>query len=190
MRAEKSVGSAIASSSALVCSDCVWPCVAAIASMQVRVTLLNTSCAVSDQPDVWQCVRSDSERASLGANSSLMSFAHKRRAARILAISMKKFMPIAQKKESRGANASMSRPAGAARAHVLDAVGQRVAELEVGRRARLLHVIAGDRDRVELRHVLGGVGEDVRHDAHRGLGRIDVGVAHHELFEDVVLDGA
>ena len=33
MRAEKSVGSASASSSALVCSDWVWPCVAAIASI-------------------------------------------------------------------------------------------------------------------------------------------------------------
>src|ERR1700684_4550364 len=50
MRAEKSVGKASASSSALVCSDCVPPCVAAIASMQVRTTLLNTSCAASDQP--------------------------------------------------------------------------------------------------------------------------------------------
>jgi hypothetical protein len=59
MRAEKSVGSAMASSRALVCSDWVWPCVAAIASRQVRTTLLNTSCAVSDQPDVWLCVRSD-----------------------------------------------------------------------------------------------------------------------------------
>jgi hypothetical protein len=36
----KSVGRASASSSALVCSDCVWPCVAAIASTQVRITLL------------------------------------------------------------------------------------------------------------------------------------------------------
>ena len=77
-----------------------------------------------------------------------------------------------------------------ARAHVLDAVGQRVGELEVGRRAGLLHVIAGDGDRVELRHPRRGVGEDVGDDAHRRLGRVDVGVAHHELFEDVVLDGA
>ena len=52
MRAEKSVGSASASSSALVCSDWVCPWVAAIASTQVRTTLLNTSCAASDQPDV------------------------------------------------------------------------------------------------------------------------------------------
>ena len=89
MRAEKSVGSAIASSSALVCSDCVPPWVAAIASMPVRVTLLNTSWAVRLQPDVWQCVRSASDFKSFGLNSSLMSLAHSRRAARILAISMK-----------------------------------------------------------------------------------------------------
>ncbi len=88
MRAEKSVGKASASSSALVCSDCVAPCVAAIASMAVRVTLLNTSCAVSDQPDVWQWVRSDSERSSFGSNC-FISFAHNMRAARSLAISMK-----------------------------------------------------------------------------------------------------
>ncbi len=88
MRAEKSVGSASASSSALVCSDWVWPCVAAIASIMVRETLLNTSCAASDQPEVWQCVRSESERASSGLNG-FISFAQIMRAARSLAISMK-----------------------------------------------------------------------------------------------------
>ena len=88
MRAEKSVGSASASSSALVCSDWVAPCVAAIASMAVRVTLLNTSCAASDQPEVWQWVRSDSERSSCGLNG-FISFAHSRRAARSFATSMK-----------------------------------------------------------------------------------------------------
>ena len=73
------------------------PKIAAIASIVVRITLLNTSCAVNDQPDVWQCVRNDSERLSFGLNG-LSSFAHKSRAARILATSMKKFIPIAQKK--------------------------------------------------------------------------------------------
>ena len=34
------------------------------------------------------------------------------------------------------------------------------------------------------------IGENVRNDAHRILGRIDIGVAHHEFFEDVVLDRA
>jgi len=40
MRAENSVGSAIASSSALVCSDWVPPNTAAMASIVVRTTLL------------------------------------------------------------------------------------------------------------------------------------------------------
>ena len=110
MRAEKSVGSAIASSSALVCSDWVWPWVAAIASMQVRCTLLNTSCAVSDQPEVWLCVRSESDFGFCGSNW-LTSRAHSARAARIFATSMKKFIPMAQKKLTRGANSSTVRPA-------------------------------------------------------------------------------
>ena len=110
MRAEKSVGSASASSSALVCSDWVCPCVAAIASICVRMTLLNTSCAVSDQPDVCECVRSGSDFSLFGSNS-FTSFAQSRRAARSFATSMKKFMPMAQKKTSRGANWSTSSPA-------------------------------------------------------------------------------
>ena len=72
---------------------------------------------------------------------------------------------------------------------VLDAVGQRVGELEILRGSSLLHVVAGDGDRVVARHLLGRERKDVADDAHRGLGRIDVGVADHELFEDVVLDG-
>ena len=110
MRAEKSVGSAIASSRALVCRDWVWPWVAAIASMHVRPTLLKTSCAVSDQPLVWLWVRRLSDLGFCGSNW-LTSRAHSARAARSLATSMKKFIPIAQKKLSRGANRSMSRPA-------------------------------------------------------------------------------
>ncbi len=51
-------------------------------------------------------------------------------------------------------------------------------------------MIAGDRDRIELRHLLRGVAEDVRDDPHRVRRRIDVGVAHHELFQNVVLNGA
>ena len=54
IRAEKSVGSAIASSSAFVCSDCVCPKAAAVASIHVLATLLNGSCSVSDQPEVCE----------------------------------------------------------------------------------------------------------------------------------------
>ena len=87
MRALKSVGSAMASSSALVCSDWVWPCVAAIASIAVRPTLLNTSCAVSDQPDVWLWVRRLRLLGFFGSKSAT-SCAHRARAARSLATSM------------------------------------------------------------------------------------------------------
>ena len=110
IRAEKSVGNANASSRALVCSDWVCPCVAAIASKHVRITLLNGSCAVNDHPDVWQCARSASDLSSFGANG-WTRFAHSSRPARSFAISMNTFMPMPQKKDNRGANASMSRPA-------------------------------------------------------------------------------
>ena len=102
---------------------------------------------------------------------------------------MKKFMPIAQKNDSRGANRSMSRPGVEAGPEVLHAVGQRVGELEVRGRPGLLHVVAGDRDRVEARHPLGREREDVGDDPHARRRRVDVGVADHELLEDVVLDG-
>ena len=84
-----------------MCRLWVWPWVEAIASTQVRTTLLKTSCAVSDQPEVWQWVRSESDLGFV-APCSLTSRAHSRRAARIFATSMKKFMPIAQKNDSRG----------------------------------------------------------------------------------------
>jgi hypothetical protein len=73
-------------------------------------------------------------------------------------------------------------------AHVFHAVGQRQRQFQALRRAGFLHVVAGNRDRIEARHVARGVFDDVGNDAHRRLRRIDVGVAHHELFQDVVLD--
>ena len=78
---------------------------------------------------------------------------------------------------------------GQRRLHVLLAVGQREGELEGLVGAGFLHVVAGDRDRVETRHVARGVLDDVAHDPHARRRRVDVGVADHELLEDVVLDG-
>ncbi len=86
-----------------------------------------------------------------------------------------------------GVDIETRRPAGA---DILDAVGEGVAELEIEARPGLLHVIAGDRDRVEARHLLRGIAEDVGDDPHRWFGGVDIGVADHELFEDVVLDGS
>ena len=75
-------------------------------------------------------------------------------------------------------------------ADIFHAVGQREGELLHRGRPRLVHVIAADRDRVEPGHFAGRVSNDVRDDPHRRLGRVDVGVADREFFQDVVLDGA
>ena len=48
-----SVGRARTSSMELVCSDCVPPRTAAIASNAVRAMLFSICCAVSEQPAVW-----------------------------------------------------------------------------------------------------------------------------------------
>ena len=74
-------------------------------------------------------------------------------------------------------------------AEVFETVGQGVCQLDVGGSAGLLHVVAGDRDGVELGHVLRGVFEDVGDNLHGECRRVDVCVTHHELLEDVVLDG-
>ena len=55
-------------------------------------------------------MRSDSDFGFF-APASCTSFAHSSRPARSLATSMKKFMPMPQKNDSRGANASTSIPA-------------------------------------------------------------------------------
>ena len=153
MRAEKSVGSARASSRALVCSDWVWPWVAAIASMQVRTTLLKTSCAVSDQPEVWQWVRSDSDFGFFGSNCVDQLRPQQPGGAQLGDLHEEVHADAPRRSDSRGANASTSRPAAMPGAEVLDAVGQGVGQLEVGGRAGLLHVVAGDRDGVEPRHL-------------------------------------
>ena len=86
IRALNSVGSAIASSSALVCRLWVPPNTAAIASIVVRTTLLYGSCSVRLQPEVWQCVRSI-RLFGLFAPKPVMMRCQSRRAARIFAIS-------------------------------------------------------------------------------------------------------
>ena len=51
-----------------------------------------------------------------------------------------------------------------------------------------MHVIATDGNAVETGHLLARVFDDIGDDTHRRLWRVNVGVPHHELFQDVVLD--
>ena len=102
-----------------------------MASIQVRPTLLNGSCSVSDHPEVCECVRSASDFGFFGLNCFTI-LAHSIRAARILAISMKWFIPIAQKNDRRGAKASMSMPAATPRTKVFQSIGQCISQFNVG----------------------------------------------------------
>ncbi len=75
-------------------------------------------------------------------------------------------------------------------ADIFLAVGNGEGELLHRRRPGLVHVIAADGDRIEARHFRRAIGDDVADDPHARLGRINVGVADHELLENVVLDGS
>ena len=70
----------------------------------------------------------------------------------------------------------------AARAKIFQSVRQGVGEFDIGRGPRLLHVVAGDAYAVELRHMPGGVCEDVADNAHGGRRRVDIRIADHEFF--------
>ena len=171
-----------------MCSDWVCPWVAAIASMQVRATLLNGSCAVSDQPEVCECVRSDSDFGFFGSNCA-DQLAPQQPAGAQLGDLHEEVHPDAPEERQPRRELVDVQPGVQPGLDVLHAVGQRVGQLQIGCGTGLLDVVAGDRDRVELRHLGAGVAEDVGDDPHRRLRRIDVGVADHELLEDVVLDG-
>ena len=73
------------------------------------------------------------------------------------------------------------------RLHVGDAAAQREGDLLDGGAALLPEVVARDRARVPLRHVLVAVGEEVGGQAHRRHRRVDVVAARDVLLEHVVL---
>ena len=73
---------------------------------------------------------------------------------------------------------------------VLNAICQCECQLKDCIRSSLLDVVARDGDAVVFGHVLRGEGKDVPNNAHGGLRRVDVGVADHELLQDVILDSS
>ena len=50
-------------------------------------------------------------------------------------------------------------------------------------------MVTGNGNGVELRHVVGGVLENVADDTHGHIRRIDVGVTYHEFLQNIVLNG-
>ena len=51
-------------------------------------------------------------------------------------------------------------------------------------------MITRDGNRIKTRHIARAVGDDVTDNLHARCRRINVGIAHHELFENIVLDGS
>ena len=111
-----------------------------------------------------------------------------RRAARYLAISSKKSRCALKKNESRGAKSSTSSPRSRRPLDVGEPVRERERELLRGVRAGLADVVAGDRDRVPLRHLARAELDHVGDEPHRRLGREDALLLRDVLLEDVRLD--
>ena len=110
IRAERSVGSASASSNPLVCSDWVPPQTAAKPWSATRMMFTSGCWAWSVTPPVCVWKRIICERSDSAPNSSRMIRAHIRRTARNFAISWKTLLWQLKKKARRGANSSISKP--------------------------------------------------------------------------------
>ena len=189
-RAAFSLGSAIASSKELVCSDWVPPSTAASACTVTRTRLTSGCWAVSCTPAVWVWKRSICDFGFVAPNSSRMIRAQIRRAARNFATSSSSVVRETKKNASRGAEVVHVQPGADRGPDVLHAVGQRERDLLHGRRAGLGHVVAGDRDRVPARDLGRAVRERVGDQAERLRRRVDVRAAGDVLLQHVVLDRA
>ena len=113
-RADFWVGSAIASSKELVCSDWVPPSTAARACTVTRTRFTSGCWAVSCTPAVWVWKRSIADFGSCAPNRSVMIRAQIRRAARNLATSSSSVVRATKKKDSRGPTSSTASPAASA----------------------------------------------------------------------------
>ena len=113
-----------------------------------------------------------------------------RRAARNFAISSRKSLCAAKKKDMRSPSDSAESPARASRLDVRDAVRQRECDLLHGGRAGLADVVSAHGNRVPLRQLPLAEREDVGHEPKRRLRRINERAARQILLEDVVLHRA
>ena len=108
------MGSAIASSKELVCSDWVPPSTAASACTVTRTRFTSGCCAVSCTPAVWVWKRSISDLGSCAPNRSRITDAQIRRAARNLATSSSSVVRATKKNDSRGRELVDREPAASA----------------------------------------------------------------------------
>ena len=161
------VGRPSASSSALVCSDCVPPRTAASAWTVVRTTLTSGCWAVRVDPPVWTWKRIamlfGSRRAEPVAGNRGPDAARGAELGDLL-----EQVVVGGEEEGEARRELVERQAGGeGRLAVGDRVGDGEGDLLHGGRARLAHVVAADADRVPGRQLGPAVGEGVGHQAHR-----------------------
>ena len=116
-RAEDGVGNARASSKELVCSDCVPPSTAAN-RLECRADDVVVRVLLGEAHARGLAVRAQCKARRVVRRELLHQLRPETRAARSFAISMKKFMPIPKKNDSRGANSSTQGPATGRRARI------------------------------------------------------------------------
>ena len=75
-------------------------------------------------------------------------------------------------------------------ADVFHAIRQCITDFKVTGSAAFLDMVTGNGDTVELRHIVGGIFENITDDTHGHGRRINVSITNHELFQDIILDRA
>ena len=114
--------------------------------------LLSGCCAVSDTPAVWQWARSIHDFGFLQPSRSLMSRAHRRRAARELGDLFEEVVVhVPEERDARRERVGVDAALHGA-LEVAERAGEGERRLPDGGRAGVAHVVAADADRVEARH--------------------------------------
>ena len=104
-----------------------------------------------------------------------------------MAISIKWFIPAPQKNDNRGGKSINVHPGFDAGTQVFQSICEGVSKFNISRSPRLLHVVTTDGDGIKFWHVLRSKFKDIGNNFHGRRWRIDIGVANHKLFQDIIL---
>ena len=72
--------------------------------------------------------------------------------------------------------------------HIFQTICNRISNFLYGTCPGFMHVIATDADAIEFGHMLASKFNDICNDAHRWIGRINECIAHHEFFQNIILN--
>ena len=173
-----------------MCTACAPDSTIARVCRVVRTTLFSGSTLVSVVPSPPEKSRSVHERGSCASNRSPHDPGPEAAGRPVFCDLLEE---VAHRRDVEGelrCERIDRQPAVDDRPDVGRGVGERDGDLLDGIATRLPHVVAADRDRVELGQVEARVLDHVGDEAERRPGRIDVGLPRQKLLEDVVLHRA